>query len=133
MILAEVKYLRRFGIQLSGEVLRIPRICEYCRVLPEHLITLQGAGPPLRPRAGRGRPERSLDLDVVSVSKIASMLEKAREHAQPVLPATAGSPGGRFARDPSEYASRQSSEGSVQLALIPGGADQPTTRQEHDR
>jgi hypothetical protein len=53
----------------------------------------------------------------VSVSKIASMLEKATEREQPVLPAAAGSPGGRFARDPSEYSGR----GSVQLTLIPGG------------
>ena len=60
---------------------------------------------------------RALDLDVVSVSKIASMLEKATEREQPVLPAAAGSPGGRFARDPSEYSGR----GSVQLTLIPGG------------
>lgn len=60
---------------------------------------------------------RSLDLDVVSVSKIASMLAKATEREQPVLPAAAGSPGGRFARDPSEYSPR----GSVQLTLIPGG------------
>ena len=62
--------------------------------------------------------QRSLDLDVVSVSKIASMLEKATEREQPVLPATAGSPDGRFARDPSEFSGR----GSVQLTLIPGGA-----------
>ena len=48
---------------------------------------------------------RSLDLDVVSVSKIASMLAKAVEREQPVLPAAAGSPTGRFARDPAEYAS----------------------------
>lgn len=61
---------------------------------------------------------RSLDLDVVSVSKIAAMLEKATEREQPVLPAAAGSPGGRFARDPGEYAMR----GGVQLTLIPGGA-----------
>ena len=60
---------------------------------------------------------RSLDLDVVSVSKIASMLEKATEREQPVLPAAAGSPGGRFARDPNEYSGR----GSVQLTLIAGG------------
>ncbi len=33
---------------------------------------------------------RSLDLDVVSVSKIAAMLAKATERTQPVLPATAG-------------------------------------------
>ena len=65
--------------------------------------------------------ERSLDLDVVSVSKIAAMLAKATEHQQPVLPAAAGSPGGRFARDPNEYAGR----GSVQLTLIPGGATEP--------
>jgi hypothetical protein len=72
--------------------------------------------------------ERSLDLDVVSVSKIASMLEKAREREQPVLPAAAGSPGGRFARDPSEYSGR----GSVQLTLIPGGADASATT-HHDK
>ena len=66
---------------------------------------------------------RSLDLDVVSVSKIAAMLEKATEREQPVLPAAAGSPGGRFARDPSEYSGRATNPGSVQLTLIPGGAD----------
>jgi transposase len=64
---------------------------------------------------------RSLDLDVVSVSKIAAMLAKATERDQPVLPAAAGAghntAGGRFARDPIEYA-RQ----GVQLTLIPGGA-----------
>lgn len=65
--------------------------------------------------------ERSLDLDVVSVSKIAAMLAKAREREQPVLPAAAGSPGGRFARDPSEYAGPGNNPGSVQLTLIPGG------------
>jgi transposase len=71
---------------------------------------------------------RSLDLDVVAVSKIAAMLEKAREHQQPVLPAAAGSPahntrGGRFARDPGEY-TPGSTPSSVQLTLIPGGAGQ---------
>jgi len=66
---------------------------------------------------------RSLDLDVVSVSKIAAMLEKATERDQPVLPAAAGSPGGRFARDPSEFSGR----GSVQLTLIPGGAGASVT------
>ena len=62
--------------------------------------------------------ERALELDVVSVSKIAAMLAKATEREQPVLPATAGSPRGRFARDPSEYSGPR----SVQLTLIPGGA-----------
>lgn len=63
---------------------------------------------------------RSLDLDVVSVSKIAAMLEKATESAQPVLPAAAGTGGGRFARDPAEYSGRHARAG-VQLTLIPGG------------
>jgi hypothetical protein len=64
---------------------------------------------------------RSLDLDVVSVAKIASMLQKAIEGEQPVLPTATGAPGsptGRFARDPAEYATR----GTAQLTLIPGGA-----------
>lgn len=64
---------------------------------------------------------RALDLDVVSVSKIASMLERATERQQPVLPAAAGSPGGRFARDPAEYSPTNKGRGSVQLTLIPGG------------
>jgi len=77
--------------------------------------------------------ERSLDLEVVAVSKIASMLAKATEREQPVLPAAAGSrhnsQGGRFVRDPGEYAGR----GSVQLTLIPGEAGAPiaTNHQEH--
>lgn len=62
---------------------------------------------------------RSLDLDVVSVSKIASMLAKAIEREQPVLPTAAGAPTGRFARDPAEYAISP----PAQLTLIHGGAD----------
>jgi len=61
---------------------------------------------------------RSLDLDVVSVSKIAVMLEKALETQAPALPAAAGSATGRFARDPAEYATH----GPAQLTLIHGGA-----------
>jgi hypothetical protein len=61
---------------------------------------------------------RSLDLDVVSVSKIASMLEKAVEREQPVLPAAAGATTSRFARDPAEYATGP----RAQLILMPGGA-----------
>ena len=60
----------------------------------------------------------SLDLDVVSVAKIASMLEKAIERDQPVLPAASGVAAGRFARDPGEYAMPG---GATQLTLIPGG------------
>lgn len=62
---------------------------------------------------------RSLDLDVVSVTKIASMLEKAIERQAPVLPAAAGAPTGRFARDPTEYTLPR----PAQLTLIHGGAN----------
>ena len=68
---------------------------------------------------------RALDLDVVSVSKIAAMLAKATEQHQPMLPAAAGTghntQGGRFARDPGEYAHSRTTPTSVQLTLIPGG------------
>ena len=69
---------------------------------------------------------RSLDLDVVSVTKIASMLEKAVEREQPVLPAAAGASSGRFARDPAEYATGP----RAQLTLIPGGANAALPEQE---
>lgn len=62
---------------------------------------------------------RSLDLDVVSVSKVASMLEKAIEREQPVLFLAAGSATGRFARDPAQYAL----PGLTHLTLIHGGAN----------
>jgi hypothetical protein len=75
--------------------------------------------------------ERSLDLDVVSVSKIAAMLAKATEREQPVLPAAAGpgynAQGGRFARDPSEYSPHANTDRSVQLTLIHGGPAAPAT------
>ena len=72
---------------------------------------------------------RSLDVDVVSVSKIAAMLAKATEQHQPALPGVAGAGhqprGGRFARDPGEYTPVR----PVQLTLIPGGAtDEGGTR-----
>lgn len=60
---------------------------------------------------------RSLDLDVVSVTKISSMLTKAIERAQPALPTAAGCPTSRFARDPAEYATKT----GTQLTLIHGG------------
>ena len=58
---------------------------------------------------------RALDLDVVSVTKIASMLEKATENT-PVPPLPAAAVTARFARDPAEYR-------PVQLTLIPGGKE----------
>lgn len=67
---------------------------------------------------------------MVSVSKIAAMLAKATETQQPQLPAAAGSghntSGGRFARDPGEYArgsTTRTTPTSVQLTLIPGGSE----------
>ncbi|WP_420121138.1 IS21 family transposase [Nakamurella sp.] len=45
----------------------------------------------------------ALDLDVISVTKISAMLAKALESTLPELPAAAGGPTGRFARDPSEF------------------------------
>ena len=45
----------------------------------------------------------SLDLDVVSVNKIASMLERATENTAPALPQAVGQGATRFARDPSEF------------------------------
>jgi hypothetical protein len=67
---------------------------------------------------------RSLDLDVLSVTKIASMLAKATEQQQPVLPAAAGAPAGRFARDPAEYALP-----TPQLTLIRGGRRDTNTQE----
>ena len=67
----------------------------------------------------------ALELDVVSVTKIAAMLAKALETTAPDLPAAAGHPAGRFARDPSEFtpAARR------RLTVVPDPAD-PTTIQE---
>jgi hypothetical protein len=64
----------------------------------------------------------ALDLDVVSVTKIASMLAKALENTTPVLPAAAGHPAGRFARDPSEFRSPTST-----LTLIHSQPQEDTT------
>jgi len=47
----------------------------------------------------------SLDLDVVSVTKIASMLERATETCAPALPRAVGQEATRFSRDPSEFSS----------------------------
>jgi hypothetical protein len=58
-----------------------------------------------------------LDVDVVSVRKISSMLERGTEQ-QSLPPARAVASGGRFARDPSEYAT-----GRPRLHLVT--AEQP--------
>ncbi|MCJ7754862.1 MAG: hypothetical protein MUP13_09890 [Thermoanaerobaculales bacterium] len=58
-------------------------------------------------RYGADRVEQacslSLDLDVVSVNKIASMLERATEKTAPALPRAVGQARTRFSRDPSEF------------------------------
>jgi hypothetical protein len=59
--------------------------------------------------------QRALDLDVVNVTKITSMLERATENT-PAPPRPAVSATARFARDPAEYR-------PVQLTLIPGGKE----------
>src|SRR5215469_8363544 len=58
---------------------------------------------------------RALELDVVNVTKIASMLEKATENTPPPPPPAAAATA-RFARDPAEYR-------ATQLTLIPGAKD----------
>lgn len=47
--------------------------------------------------------ETALTLDVVSVPKITSMLERATETTTPALPAAAGGAPTRFSREPSEF------------------------------
>ena len=61
--------------------------------------------------------QRALDLDVVSVTKIASMLEKATE-STPLPPHPAVASSARFARDPAEY-----KPAGTQLTLISGGKE----------
>lgn len=56
---------------------------------------------------------RALDLDVISVTKIASMLERATEDTLPLLPTPTIS-GGRFARQPAEFATRAATPASHQ-------------------
>ena len=65
---------------------------------------------------------RALDVDVINVSKIESMLKNATERAPAAagLAVTAG--GGRFARDPAEYATAT----GVRLHVVAGGNDPAT-------
>ena len=59
---------------------------------------------------------RALALDVVSVTKIASMLEQASENTPPPLPPPVASGAARFARDPSEFTPHRPT-----LTLLNGG------------
>jgi hypothetical protein len=69
-------------------------------------------------RYGADRVEQacalSLDLDVVSVNKIASMLERATETSTPALPQAVGHTATRFARDPAEFSSTP-----IPLTVVP--------------
>src|SRR5439155_21803358 len=47
---------------------------------------------------------KALEVDVISVTKIASMLERATPNNPVPPPRPAAATGGRFARDPGEYA-----------------------------
>jgi len=59
---------------------------------------------------------RALALDVVSVTKIASMLEQASENTPAPLPPPVASGAARFARDPAEFNPHRPT-----LTLINGG------------
>jgi transposase len=60
---------------------------------------------------------RALEVDVVNVTKIASMLERATENT-PSPPRPPAAATARFARDPAEYR-------ATQLTLLPGGKEGP--------
>lgn len=60
----------------------------------------------------------ALDLDVVSVNKIASMLERATETTTPALPRAAGQTSTRFSRDPSEFTTT-----TPALTIVPNTAE----------
>jgi transposase len=70
---------------------------------------------------------RALELDVVSVTKIASMLEKATENTAPLPPRPAAAVGARFARDPGEFAvrARTGKTGGVTTLALAGTAATP--------
>jgi len=66
---------------------------------------------------------RALDLDVVSVAKIATMLERATENAEAPPPrAASGLAPARFARDPGEYRTNTSAPRPDWMTVIDGGA-----------
>ncbi len=83
-------------------------------------------------RYGAQRVEQAcsvaLDLDVVSVNKIASMLERATENATPpVLPLAVGQTATRFSRDPSEFSTTATSLTVIANTGLRGGSADMTT------
>ena len=76
------------------------------------LVKRYGAGPV------ESACDTALTLDVVSVRKITSMLERGTETTPPALPAAAGTGPTRFARDPSEFATPR-----TYLTIVPTPTD----------
>ncbi len=71
------------------------------------------------PQAAEAACARALDVDVISVSKIESMLKNATEKAPAADGLAAGAGPGRFARDAAEYATAT----GVRLQVVDGGSD----------
>ena len=72
---------------------------------------------------------RALDLDVVSMTKIAAMLEKATENAPAPPPrAASGLAPARFARDPANTAPSPNRAKPDWMTVIDGGALSRTSR-----
>ena len=63
----------------------------------------------------------ALDLDVISVTKIDSMLKHATEREIPLLPTGTTTRAGRFARDPAEYATTRATSPAISRTTTAGG------------
>ncbi|AWK76725.1 transposase (plasmid) [Rhodococcus oxybenzonivorans] len=70
----------------------------------------------------------ALDLDVVSVSKIASMLERATETTAPLLPAAGSAAPSRFTRDPAEFATDRTGPATSGTGVATAGTGVATER-----
>jgi len=70
----------------------------------------------------------ALDLDVVSVSKIASMLERATETTTPLLPAAGSAAPSRFTRDPAEFATDRTGPATSGTGVATAGTGVATER-----
>ena len=73
----------------------------------------------------------ALDLDVVSVTKIAAMLERATETSTPALPRAAGDAPTRFSRDPAEF--RTTPTPLTLITTTPTATTTTTTATEENR
>ena len=85
------------------------------------LVRRYGAGPVEAACA------RALDLDVIAVAKIASMLERATETQQPLLPLRPAITAGRFARDPAEFATSRTTPATEGTTPATGGTTTTAT------